>query len=156
MKESILSRCLLFGETSIVIQAHFWLMSSQEIKNQLRNYNQPKKPFPWLNHLPQWFQDKKNTDTQYRNSVKDICATSAPGRQNSRAAHCQHCPRLTPVSLWPHYFSIPGRVTSSPVSHGKNKKLTASIKKMYFYDLGLRTFVGMSLKSQPRFEWIFL
>lgn len=41
--------------------------------------------------------------------------------------------RLSLVTLWRDDFSIPGRVTSSPVLRGKNKNLTASIKNVFLW-----------------------
>lgn len=52
--------------------------------------------------------------------------------------------RLSLVTLWRDYFSIPGRVTSSPVLHGKNKNLTASIKNVFLW-LG----IGNICRNEP-------
>lgn len=48
-----------------------------------------------------------------------------------------------------NYFSIPGRVTSSPVLHGKNKKLTASIKNVFLW-LGIRNICRNELDIAAR------
>ena len=83
--------------------------------------------------------------------------------QNLRAAHCwlggllavSKSFLLSPPLAKTTSAFLEG-VTSSSVSHDKNKSLTASIKKkkvFFFYELGLGTFVGMSLKSQLR-VWV--
>lgn len=48
-----------------------------------------------------------------------------------------------------NYFSIPGRVTFSPVLHGKNKKLTASIKNVFLW-LGIRNICRNELDIAAR------